>query len=161
LNNITESLKEAKAIVSLTYNKSHFIKFSEYISKNYSMECSVLLGIIIDIENLYLDKYQKFLSKTNGYYLIKSNYIEERVGMSYHRQKQAFDILKENNIINTKKWQGNVILYSLNHVVLSKILINGSIEEIKNREANKTYKHNNLMIDEMEEILSEIEKINV
>jgi len=155
-----EPLKEAKAIVSLTYNKSHFIKFSEYISKNYSMECSILLGIIINLENLYLDKYKSFLIKTNGYFPVKSNYIEDKIGMSYHKQNKAFEILKENNIITTKKWAGNIILYSLNHLVLSKILIQGSIEEIKNREENNVDESYNKNIEDMEKILSEINEMS-
>lgn len=153
MKDIIDSIEDARAIVSLTYNKSHFIKFSEYISRKYSMECSILLGMMIDLENLYLDHYENFLRKTKGFFPMKAQYVDDRVGMSYHKQRQAFEKMKEHKLIFMKKWDGNVSLFKLNHITLSKVLIQGSIAELKQRNIdNKSHEDFNKKFMEMDKL---------
>jgi hypothetical protein len=150
MKDLIEDIIDSRAVVSLAYNKSHFIKFSEFIARKFSIESSVLVGILIDLENIWLEKHEEFLKKSKGFIPLKSQYVVDRVGLSYHRQKIALKELSDAKLLEQKKWAGNVILFRIDHLRLSKILVDGSIDKMKNKKnEGKIYENFNEKFEEM------------
>lgn len=124
-----------REIVELALSKTHFLKFSEHIAKEFNFDVAVLLAFFIESE-AYFEKRPKlveFLNKSKGYFYCMAKYVQSRTGMSPDRMRRTVSKMEEAGIVSTKKWAKNWKLYKINHKVVASILIEGATGKLENR----------------------------
>lgn len=156
LNTITASA----AIVDASFNNSHYLKFSVYLSKRLGLEASLLVSMMVDRGKMFSMNFQNFLIKNDGFFFYKTSSIKETTGMSYYVQQKAIAKLVEEEILiikrNSKK-EEHEILFKINSERLASLLLEGSIDTL---EKNKKAGFEDISREtKMEELLDRLEAL--
>ena len=105
-----------------SFSQKGWFKYNEYVAINVSIDSSIFLGILANIEEYALDNYHSRFVRNEGYFMATNEFIKSRVGLNSRRQKVAYEELNKLGVLSKQNKFGNRLFYQIDWEILDTLL---------------------------------------